>query len=1357
MPINFDPNSLNNVFDKNFGAGAYNSGVSSAAKSAALKQQASFAKTDYLKRLQKAQQEALKPKKSYFDAVDYWNDPSNKNSLKQQGAYRVAEDIKNDPSKQAELKAQGYNVSDYIDAMYNAASDGKYRSQREYNGFSKQLNKDNAPNRKANQDSIQMIIDMNKLKKEQKQADKKKQQQKVSNASKMNWYDNLNAGGQRIGDQFLKTVFGDNFSNWNNQQDKKLAQYELKQNPNDINAIKALNRDNTAYSKANTIGQKTLNYVGGTAGNLLPYLVGDGILGAGEKVLAGSTKGTAQKVLTSAINPSNLVTNIIGKKALQGATSGIVGGGLQMGGHIIGSGEKYTPQQVSTNLAEMGIAGAVLNPALYGLGKGIAKLLGKNVPETLGLPAPHEQLGLPAPTEQPRLTGSPSTLGLPAPQRQLQSPDSPLMSMAKQTNSKIRTLPDMSFGKPVTDNTITNVYGVTEQFDPMKHGKPEYWQKRYNDFVKFVHDKGYNENNLNYDAINELWTHFANPNEPNLNAVIDLAYKGYQAPKQPLNSSNVWDKMGNRPVVSKKANNIMGIPDLNAAPSVSNQAPKPLEPLIFKRTIQNETIPLNSQKKSLAIDPKSKGYENISSSAKTNDITAPNPEDGHGYGLTDLKSEANNVISKDLENEIKKIKDIASPQVGTKNIYELADRLPKQLGDHLKKSLDTAKKNYVNHLEILTNELHDTVVKKLGIKSGSKESKLVQDFGEKKISLDELKRQSPHNWKNIVKADQYFRQKYDQLIEQVNHVRKQIYPNNPEKIVPKRKDYYHHFNELDGFEGVKNLFETPANIDPHLEGVSLYTKPKTKWQGFMQRRGLGPYKSDAVGGFVKYIKAASHSINIDPIIPVLRRTAKTLADATTESKNANKIIQSLEMNAGDIAGKTNPYDRLLQLSIGRKGERILNWVNSRVKGNMVLGNLSSALGQLGNIPLSIGKAKTHSVPGLLDTIGQTTREIFHGDKTAPIYQSNFLKERYTDSLFRRFDQKLIQQPRRLAVWMLETADKSGTRFTWNSMYQKGLKEGVSDPIKYADYETRKLVAGRGIGEVPLVQKSKTAQIFMPFTLEVGNQWKVLRKMVGEKDATGIITALVASYGLNKAIEQLRGSGVSFDPIDAIIEGYQKKDGNITDKLLNASASLTGEVVGNIPGGNMLTQMVDTNKNVPFTDIQYKKLFGERNPNRFGTGLTLGKVANDPAYLLPFGASQIRKTTKGIDTAINGGVYKNRNNFIPFTGDKVQLQYPVKNDVINNLQLALMGTSSVPQARDYYYNNRQPLSEKQTNMYNQMGTNEQKQSYYDNLMNIRKSQTIKEKINNMQKDKNLSPQKKQEELLRLMKELSNIQK
>jgi hypothetical protein len=136
----FDENKYKSIFESRYGSGSYESGLANARKMGQLKAQAGIAKQQfdsYVSEQKKAQKaaETKAKKKTYTDALTYFNDPSVKHSIKKDGAYKIANDIKNDPQKQADIKAQGFNVSDYLDAMYNAVSDGKFRSQREYGQY----------------------------------------------------------------------------------------------------------------------------------------------------------------------------------------------------------------------------------------------------------------------------------------------------------------------------------------------------------------------------------------------------------------------------------------------------------------------------------------------------------------------------------------------------------------------------------------------------------------------------------------------------------------------------------------------------------------------------------------------------------------------------------------------------------------------------------------------------------------------------------------------------------------------------------------------------------------------------------------------------------------------------------------------------------------------------------------------------------------------------------------------------------------------------------------------------------------------------------------------------------------------
>jgi hypothetical protein len=209
---------------------------------------------------------------------------------------------------------------------------------------------------------------------------------------------------------------------------------------------------------------------------------------------------------------------------------------------------------------------------------------------------------------------------------------------------------------------------------------------------------------------------------------------------------------------------------------------------------------------------------------------------------------------------------------------------------------------------------------------------------------------------------------------------------------------------------------------------------------------------------------------------------------------------------------------------------------------------------------------------------------------------------------------------------------------------------------------------------------------MPFTYEVGHQWKVLNDMVGKKDAAGIMTFLVTSYALNKVIEQVRGSGVSFDPIDALIDGYENGEGDKKHKVIAALGSLSGEVVGNIPGGSTVTGFAG-DKNLFGSDVSLDDVFQDRNPNRFGSGLTVAKALESPSFaVLPFGANQLKKAREGYKAMKDGGVYTKNG----------QMMYPIDtSSKTKNAQLFTFGKYSPSEAREYFDEKRLPLSPKRT--------------------------------------------------------------
>ena len=710
------------------------------------------------------------------------------------------------------------------------------------------------------------------------------------------------------------------------------------------------------------------------------------------------------------------------------------------------------------------------------------------------------------------------------------------------------------------------------------------------------------------------------------------------------------------------------------------------------------------------------------------------------------------------------IKDITGFEGSSKDMYRILEqRLGKDAANHMMDPFTKSKGDYADLQSNLANEMKAKVVDGLGIKKGSKESALVQQYGEKTITLEELKVQAPNNWQNIIKADQWFREKYNTLVDQINTSKHEIYPNAEKtvakieqkitdaktdtalttterretlknlqtnlddamrnKVVPKREDYYRHFQEMaQGFSGLKNIFENPTMIDPRLVGKTVWTKPKSKWASIAQKRLGNETKNDAVGGFLDYLPQASYAIHIDPHIPRFRALSDEIANATVDTKNANNLIQTLQNYANDLSGKTNPADRYMMENVpgGRTTVAALGWLQNRIKSNVILGNLGTAVSQLANIPSGIAFAKQYAAKGATKTL----KTIFKPSEE--MMQSPFLKERYggpNSSVYQQFDTTLLSKPKQFAVWVLETADKLGSEFIWNSAYAKGAAEGETNLVKYADDATRKLVAGRGIGEVPLMYKSKIFGLIAPFQLEVGNLWHIQKDMVSSKDFAGLATLYLSMYLFNRGSEKVKGFGVTFDPIQAVIDASQP---GLTP--IQRGGRIGGELFSNVPFGQNVAKMAvpeyGGSANLPGSDITYtlpsrKELFGKNDPTRFGSGnliadsLSLKDPLKAALNLFPsFGGGQALKTYKGVKALVDQGVYDK-------TGTK--LSYPVNNSIPNLIKGPLFGPSGLSETKNYYDLNRRPLSPTQTKAVENSGNS---QTTYEQIQMQRKLDALK---------------------------------
>ncbi|SCJ35620.1 Uncharacterised protein [Anaerotruncus sp. 2789STDY5834896] len=527
-------------------------------------------------------------------------------------------------------------------------------------------------------------------------------------------------------------------------------------------------------------------------------------------------------------------------------------------------------------------------------------------------------------------------------------------------------------------------------------------------------------------------------------------------------------------------------------------------------------------------------------------------------------------------------------------------------------------------------------------------------------TLADLRRDFPDTWENIVEADRINRSIYDKMLQRDNAALKEIYPNveqralsrknllehrirqdtaelskadvvtNPgyvrdlrnalnknkkelaqlkadiesgeifrnKRILP-RKDYYHHFIEMEqGLGGLKNILSSSHDIDPELVGVSEFTKPKSKWAGFMQKRKGGQYVEDSVAAMVKYVPAAQYKASIDPQIARIRAIVRDVAAGTKDTRNANKFIEWATDYAGDLAGKTIFLDRTLEKLGNRKFLKGLEWLNNRVKANAISLNLSSAISQWFNLPNGVGYVKNpvDMAKGVADYCKMIAG---NSEVRTEIDQSIFLKERYVDNVIDRFDHGVLSAPGKLANWLMEVGDKQAAQIIWFSAHEQGKRKGVSNPAEYADDITRRSVAGRGIGEIPMTQKSRVIKLLAPFQVEVNNSYQILKEKFKEKDAMGLMAIFLASWLMNGISEALVGRRVAFDPIDAIadaVKEVQEGGGSPLQKATKVTMRLGGEILSNVPYGSQIAE-----SSLGLTDYEAEDVFGDSDPTRYGTG------------------------------------------------------------------------------------------------------------------------------------------------------------
>lgn len=675
------------------------------------------------------------------------------------------------------------------------------------------------------------------------------------------------------------------------------------------------------------------------------------------------------------------------------------------------------------------------------------------------------------------------------------------------------------------------------------------------------------------------------------------------------------------------------------------------------------------------------------------------------------------------------------------------------------------------------------------------ESALVQWLGENRYQLrqmerkkgratveeianeQELRRQIEHIEKSLSKEQL---QRIDNGIAEFTEIYKEIHPKINEALIRNGYEpvgyiegYFPHMN----FDDPNNVVEAMAKklgfdfsskeLPMDIAGRTETFRPGKKWAGNLLTRTGTETDYDALRAFDQYIDNISDVIYHTDDIKRLRSYEDymryTLSDegirarvdavknnmdltAAEKEKRIDEIYEGVQNHSLQnyvsniraytdlLAGKKHKVDRILETEVfGRKVYKAVNAIENRVAGNMVAGNIGSALTNF--IPITQGMSNM-SIGSNLRGLKESLVNMTKGEMDELTKKSTFLATREgSEQLYKSTMQKISEAGGNWnpLQWM-EAADKFTTQAVWRSRYYDNLKKGMEETaaIQNADDFARGLFAGRSKGAMPTMFSSKTLKPLTMFQLEVNNQISYLMKDI-PKEAQGSVAKMMKAYGgliigayiYNDVYEKLTGRRSALDPFSTANQAIGDLTGaqvrNTLDILEDAAkgngVQMTERVEQKKPSEALENVLGDIGGNMPFVG---GLLFdGGRIPvqsalpsvttiaGAFGDAAsgddtkekarqTIKQELEKPLWYLgmPIAGGQVRKTVKGLDLMQKGGSYTQTNK-----GEK--LQFAVDQDKKTNwLQAALFGKWAVPEAQAHMEKNR-TLNEKSTAVYEEL--------------------------------------------------------
>lgn len=468
---------------------------------------------------------------------------------------------------------------------------------------------------------------------------------------------------------------------------------------------------------------------------------------------------------------------------------------------------------------------------------------------------------------------------------------------------------------------------------------------------------------------------------------------------------------------------------------------------------------------------------------------------------------------------------------------------------------------------------------------------------------------------------------------------------------------------------------------------------------------------------------------------------KLYEDAKNKSTYSNLVVW-LDNYANILAGKQTMGDRSTEADFGRKMLNIGNKATRGFGAAKVAGNIATILNQTSQLPVIVAeKGVRNTAAAVKDMVtGQLRKADF-------AMESDYLTSKKGVHF-------LVTDEKNMYEWALdkvgqaqEFADAMVSTIAVRAAYLEGIQKGMTheQAMRYADKYGAAVMGDRSKGAKPVAfnSKSPVMQLVNTFQLEVANSWehltqdtagfdfRMMAKKYGKDKAikalAGVIVKyLIAAFIMNRLSDETYGgtpaqfdvlgitsnfvaSGYGLSVNDALRtvmdDGWEKLTGERLFGTENEERSFDGWKAVEAAGGdiaNDIPYLQNVSALIGWGDNSLPAAIPTKALDKWINAVKGGKSAQDVAKatfdvgteVIP-GGSQIKKTARGLDAMLRGGVYQGY-------GDQTKLRYPVDNKNIGKwIQAAVFGPNGLSETERYYAGEERAIGEKQTTAYQAM--------------------------------------------------------